>query len=78
MNWKEVVELVIKNHPKECQFHPNALELIMGGLSKPKFLKCEPSMEQMLDEIAHTIKEYEIYCPHEGIDRRKEFGHEPT
>ena len=76
-NFREIVTTALRNHPPDCMFAPNALELIL--------LELEPLKDanfyqvDIVGAIAVAILKYEIYCPHEGIDRREEFGvsHEP-
>lgn len=69
---RSLVETVIRMHPKECIFAPGAVDRIVGkmwgidatGRYTPVFL----------DMLTEAVLAEEIYCPHEGIDRRKEFG----
>jgi len=68
VNIREVVEMVIRNHPKECIFTPNAVGIIISGS-----LHCK-NTEEIIDYLEEAIQKQEIYCPHEKIDRRKEFG----
>lgn len=62
---REIVELVIKQHPKECIFHPDAVHNIVSNMPLYR------SNDELIDYLASAVREQEIYCPHEGIDRRK-------
>lgn len=64
----EIARAVIRNHPPDCVFRPDTVWLCIQacrGLA---------SEREVIDAIATTIVNCEIYCPHEGIDRRAEFG----
>lgn len=65
---RTVVQIVIAHHPKDCIFTPDAENNIVNALA---VAKDEESFINICDE---ALRENEIYCPHEGIDRRKEFG----
>lgn len=65
---RSVVLTTIRNHPPECMFAPNTVEEIVSGA--PKYA----TDSEMIDYIACEMGKREIYCPHEGIDRRLEFG----
>jgi hypothetical protein len=67
--WREVVRLVIERHPKECIFDPDALNNIMTVL-EPHLSNDAILTENLVLIIEKAIMDQEIYCPHEGIDRR--------
>lgn len=67
---KEIVETVIRNHPKDCIFAPGAVENICTGLAMAK------DETEFLDMCERLLVENEIYCPHEGIDRRHHYATE--
>ncbi len=64
-----VIETTIRNHPKECEFLPDAVNKAV----KLFFSKYNTHMsnDQMIDLAVQSIQAQEIYCPHEGIDRRE-------
>ncbi len=64
---REIVQTAIRNHPPACQFVPNVVDRIMD--SAPPLYGADEAIEW----IVAAIKAHEIYCPHEGIDRRAEF-----
>lgn len=70
-NVREIIETVIRNHPQDCIFAPGAVDRVVIGAWKlgPKATEAE-----LLDYLSGAIGKEEIYCPHEGIDRRAEFG----
>jgi hypothetical protein len=77
------VKWVLRQHPTECVFELNAPEKILERLNQhPKdywfsFGKYYINIEQEKlrnDEFRACWHQSEIYCPHEGIDRRKEYG----
>lgn len=72
---KEMVETVLNNHPKDCIFTPNALELILKELES---LNVNSTLSELVTVMTAAIERQEIYCPHEGIDRRAEFNVEAT
>lgn len=71
---KDVVETTIRNHPKDCIFHPNAVANIMAEISEQKFDANQNGQYQLIDALVISIQRQEIYCPHEGIDRREELN----
>ncbi len=71
---REIVETVIRNHPSDCVFAPGAVDAIMAGLPPETHHLTEWGVVDYLD---HAIRAQEIYCPHEGIDRRRDFGVHP-
>ena len=68
-NIEEIIRLVITNHPKDCIFHPNVVQNVIAIV-----VAIDPqTTEDLMDVLEAAITSNEIYCPHEGIDRRKEF-----
>lgn len=65
---RDIVLTTMRNHPKDCIFAPNAVDNICAALAHAK------NEEDFLEICVRALRENEIYCPHEGIDRRKEFG----
>lgn len=63
----EIIEATRANHPPDCIFDKNnswierrTLEIAKSGIGK----------ENIIDACVIAFKEAEVYCPHEGIDRR--------
>jgi hypothetical protein len=74
---REIISTTLRNHPRECVFVPDAAERIearalellfkdVGSRSEP----AERYTPHWVDAVAQAILEHEVYCPHEGIDRR--------
>lgn len=61
----EIVTTVLRNHPSDRVFTASALETITART--PDNL----SEYELIDYLVFAIQEQEIYCPHEGIDRRE-------
>lgn len=79
----EMIKDVLKLHPMECVFELDAPKKILERLSNhPKdywfsFGKYYTNIEgekRRTEEFRACWHASEIYCPHEGIDRRKEYG----
>ena len=68
----DLVTTTIRNHPKDCVFTPNAVENIMAKWSASKISQ-DAYCHDVIDFLEAAIKAEEIYCPHEGIDRRSEY-----
>lgn len=68
-NISEIVRIALYNHPKDCIFTENAYEMIIVELeSDPELFAHGESI--LIDKIEEAIRRQEIYCQHEGIDRR--------
>lgn len=65
---REIIATTLKNHPSECIFEENALEKILDEVESKSSLDTPPG--EYLDIMVDAVKNHEIYCPHEGIDRR--------
>lgn len=61
---KDIVMSVLNNHPKDCEFIFDAANYIIS-----EGLKAGDA-DSLLTILEDAFKECEIYCPHEGIDRR--------
>ncbi len=71
MNWGalsvfEIVQTTIRNHPADCIFAPNAAGNVTAAIlaANPK------DIGEFVDICEKQLIENEIYCPHEGVDRR--------
>ena len=62
---RKIVELVLADHPPECIFADDAIERIVASIP----LLCA-SRRELHDHLRIAIRAEELYCPHEGIDRR--------
>ena len=67
----EVVRTAIRCHPKDCVFTPNAIENVVAKWNAENFLDIFSPFA--IDFLEEAIKAEEIYCPHEGIDKRSEY-----
>jgi len=68
-NIENIIKAVIVYHPKDCIWHPDTVQNVMAVIRAIN----PQTMEDLIDLLEVTIVQNEIYCPHEGIDRRKEF-----
>jgi hypothetical protein len=68
---EEIVRTTIFNHPKNCIFTPDAVERVTAKWNAANFRDIYEFGAQ--DFLADAIMAEEIYCPHEGIDRRQEY-----
>jgi hypothetical protein len=64
-----IINRVVEMHPKDCVFAPDIVDLILADIPKD-----ETDEAKLVDLIEAGFRKYEIYCPHEGIDKRKEWG----
>lgn len=73
-NYCDIAATVIRLHTDrgECQFTPTAiLDIAEAGVRAERENK---TRAEILDALQEAVEAAEIYCPHEGIDRRAEFG----
>ncbi len=68
---REVIRTAILCHPKNCVFTPDAIESIIVKWKASGFRDVYEFGAE--DFLAKAIMAEEIYCPHEGIDRREEY-----
>lgn len=66
---RNIVTTTLMNHPDSCIFVSNAVEKIVAEVAA----KMPRDRNQTIDMLVDAVKRHEIYCPHEGIDRR--MGH---
>lgn len=70
----DIAETVIRFHTErgECLFAPTAiLDIADAGYKAFQAGKKPPAI---MDALVAAVEAAEIYCPHEGIDRRAELG----
>lgn len=74
--YREIAAYVIKEHMSkgECLFSPTAVE----DICKAALLAAQTSKDSIMDALHDAVLKSEIYCPHEGIDRRAEYGLAPV
>jgi hypothetical protein len=72
---RNIVETTLRNHPPDCIFHPNAVDnVIKKVLGKSFIVSAEGPIGITLEDfLVEAIEAEEIYCPHEGIDRREAY-----
>ena len=70
-----VVEF-LQMHPAECVFELDAPMQIFTRLMAAGFYTTQEMTMDRMPEFRECWQLSEIYCPHEGIDRRSEFGME--
>ena len=71
------VKAVLRMHPTECVFELDAPHKIFERLSvktRAEWLPFFGYTAEKHDEFKRAWQLSEIYCPHEGIDRRNEYG----
>ncbi len=68
---EEVIRTTILNHPKDCIFTPDAVKNIIAKWKVSGFRDVYEFGAE--DFLVEAIMAEEIYCPHEGIDKRPEY-----
>lgn len=63
---EEIIKIVIANHPKDCIFHPDVVQNVMAIVKATK----PQTTDGLINVLEAAIVQNEIYCPHEGIDKR--------
>ena len=69
----ELVEEFLQMHPAECVFELDAPMKIFTRLMAAGFYYTNWEKDR-IEEFRECWHLSEIYCPHEGIDRRSEYG----
>lgn len=69
--FREIAMLVIDQHMRQgpCLFSPTAVDDIAAAACA-----AADASGDVIWALVRAIEDAEIYCPHEGIDRRAEFG----
>lgn len=62
----------MRNHPPDCVFAPNAVENIIEYVARETNLG-ETGHSELVNRLVEGFELNEIYCPHEGIDRRDQY-----
>lgn len=72
--YRQIARTVIDLHKSrgECEFAPNAVDDVAAEVLTKVVDRSDEAA--VIDAMEEAIKRTEIYCPHEGIDRRAEFG----
>jgi hypothetical protein len=72
--YRQIAELVIFDHTRKgpCLFAPTAVDDIADAAVLAS--ATDPCLQSVQAAMVTAIEAAEIYCPHEGIDRRAEFG----
>lgn len=73
----EHIEGVLKLHDPCCIFELDAPKKIVERLSIRtinEWFPCTNHTQELFEEWKMCFQLSEIYCPHEGIDRRSEYG----
>lgn len=63
-NVRDIVATTIHNHPKDCVFKSGAIDRATMNI-----FNAAPAPESLIDVIECAIRDEELYCPHEGINR---------
>jgi len=71
----ELVEEMLQNHDVHCIFELNAPMQIFTRLMNAGFYTTK-DIRSRVAKFRECWQLSEIYCPHEGIDRRSEYGME--
>ena len=71
----ELVEEMLQKHDVHCVFELDAPMQIFTRLMTAKFYTTQDIRDRTV-EFAQCWSLSEIYCPHEGIDRRSQYGME--
>jgi hypothetical protein len=64
----------IEPHPKECLFHPEAVELTQEAFPETRNCPIHILPWKVFTEATSKLGSFEIYCLIENIDRRVQFG----
>lgn len=67
LDFRQIIETAINNHPKDCIFAPNAIE---NAVAEMEGISQDLPTSDLIDALVIAVERQEIYCPHEGIDRR--------
>lgn len=73
ITYDQVVE-ILQMHPAECVFELDAPLKIFTRLMAAGFYTSDDITHGRNKEFRECWQLSEIYCPHEGIDRRSEYG----
>lgn len=73
-NIEDIIKTVIANHPKDCIFHPDVVQNVMAVVQATK----PHTAESLVYVLEDAITNNEIYCPHEGIDKREKHINEQS
>jgi len=73
ITYDRVVEF-LQMHPAECVFELNSPMQIFTRLMAAGFYTVDDITRERSKEFRECWQLSEIYCPHEGIDRRSEYG----
>jgi len=67
---ENVASTVISRHALECVFEEDAITKITDEFFR--VIEKDPVLciDVFYDLMVRCIQKYEVYCPHEGIDRR--------
>ena len=68
---RDMVKGVLSMHPAECVFELDAVENITK-----RWIELGSNYLDDLEKFKECFQLSEIYCPHEGINRFKEYGME--
>lgn len=61
---RDIVITVLRWHPPECIFADGAVDRVVAKTANIT------DQKELIAALEREIKAEEIYCPHEGIDRR--------
>lgn len=64
---REIISTVLAVHPKDCVFVSDAENVIYNQV-RSKVTSF--SDDNFVDVLTQAFHDAEIYCPHEGIDKR--------
>lgn len=72
--YREIAALVIADHTRKgpCLFAPTAADDVADAAVAAALV--DPSPAAVMSAIVTAFDRAEIYCPHEGVDRRAEYG----
>lgn len=68
--YRQIAELFVWEHEKlGCMFAPTVIQDMAAAA-----MSASAERKSTIDAMVQVAGPAEIYCPHEGIDRRAEFG----
>lgn len=72
--FREIAEMVIEDHMSKgpCLFAPTTVDDVADAACAAKAAGADA--QGVMSAMVKVFERAEIYCPHEGVDRRAEYG----
>jgi hypothetical protein len=69
---RSIVATTFRLHRDDCRFAPGAFERVIAAIETAMGKK--PTAECFIETCEQALLAEEIYCPHEKVDNRSEYG----